>query len=211
MKKFLFIGLLVAIFLIVAGGAGMVYARVSGIDNTAFAAANIRQNGDEVFRQFGYGPGGMMGGSGNGYAPGGMMGGYGPGGMMGGPANGYGPGMMGGRGLGIARGAGIMRDYMLSAFAEAVDLTVEDVETRLADGETFKEIAIAQGTAEADLPELVAQVHQAALDQAVADGVITQAQADLMLEHMNNYQGEGFGPGFGFNHCPLSGGDDLQP
>ncbi len=138
---------------------------------------------------------------------------YGPGGMMGGRGNGYGPGgMMGRRGLDAARGEGPMHEYMISAFAEAVDLTAQEVETRHEAGETFKEIAIAQGIAEADLPDLLVQVRTAALNGAVADGTITQAQADLMLEHMNNYMGPGFGPGFksGFDGCPMLDGDEEQ-
>jgi hypothetical protein len=208
MKKFLLIGLIVALVLILVGGAGVVYARVRGLDNNANVIVTAVQNSNKIIRQFEYGPG-MMGQYGNGYGPGGMMGGYGPGVNV--SPRGFGTGMMGGRGLQIGRGAGIMHDYMISAFAKAVGLTVEDVDTRLANGETPKEIAIAQGTAVADLPALWAQVRQAALDQAVADGVITQAQADRMLEHMNEYSGPGFGPGFGGNDCPMWDGDEAQP
>lgn len=222
MKKFLLIGLLVAFVLIIVGGAGVVYARIRGTDNITAVTLNTAQaqNGEKIIQQFGYGPGGMMGGNRNGYGPGGMMGGnrngYGPGGMMGGNSDGYGPGtMMGGRGFGSGgmmggRGQSIMRDYMISAFADAVGLTVDQVNTRISNGETFKEIAIAQGKTEADLPALISQVRQAALDKAVADGVITKAQADLMLERMNNYSGEGFGPGFGFGDCPMLDGDEVQ-
>jgi hypothetical protein len=209
MKKFLIIGLIIALVLILVGGAGVVYARVRGLDNNAAVTVTTVQNGNKVVRQFEYGPGGMMGQYGDGYGPGGMMGGYGPGQRVGPRA--FGPGMMGGRGLQIGRGAGIMHDYMISAFAKAIGLTVEDVDTRLANGETPKEIALAQGTSEADFPALVTKVRQAALDQAMADGAITQAQADLMLEHMNEYSGPGFGPGFGLNGCPMWDGDEVQP
>ncbi len=126
-------------------------------------------------------------------------------------AQGYGPGgMMGRLGRGIARGEGPMHEFMISAYADAVDLTANEFETRLEDGETLKEIALAQGVTEDEFPDLVVQVRQAALDAAVADGVITQAQAESMLEHMNNYQGKGFGPGFmqGLDGCPMLDGDD---
>jgi hypothetical protein len=197
MKKFLIIGLIVALVLIIVGGAGIVYARVRGVATNTAVTVNTTQNGDKIIRQFGYGPGGMIGG-------------YGPGGMMG--ERGFGPGMMGRRGTGIARGSGIMHDYMISAFASAVGLTVEQVDTRLANGETLKQIAIAQGTAEADLPALATKVRQAALDKAVANGIITQAQADLMLERMNNSSGQGFGPGLGLDNCPMWDGDESpQP
>jgi hypothetical protein len=203
MKKILLIGLIVALVLIVVGGAGVAYALVRGLDNNATVSVNTVQDGDKIIRQFGYGPGGMMGENGNDYGPYGMMGGKGFGGMMGG--RGIGPGMMGGR------GAGIMHDYMISSYAFLVGLSVEEVDTRLAKGETLKEIAIAQGTTEAQLPALVTQVHKNALDLAVADGVITQAQVDLMLERMNEYKGQGFGPGFGMDGCPMWDGDEAQP
>jgi len=237
MKKVILIGLIVALALIVIGGTGVVFARASGVANNPLVLTRTFQNGQGDVRVFtygsgelqvedgdlpcldsdasecgqGYGPGGMMQGNGRG----GMMQGnsYGPGGMVGGRGNGYGPGgMMGRRGLDVARGEGPMHEYMLSAFAEAVNLTAQEVETRLEAGETFKEIALAQGITQDQFPDLVTQVRQAALDAAVADGTITQAQADLMLEHMNNNMGPGFGPGFksGFDGCPMMDGDEEQ-
>ncbi len=248
MKKVLIIGLIVALVLIFVGSAGVVYARVRGIDNNAFVTVNTAQNGATILRQFesgrgviitdqnngpcpvgpqgefglSRGPGGMMGGysngtcpgghSGYGYGPGGMMQGYAAGGMMGGRVNGNGYGMMNGRGWGVNRGEGLMHDDMISAFANAVDLTVEEVETRLASGESLKEIAIAQGITNEALPDLVTNVRKAALDAAVADGTITQAQADVMLEHMDQFMGPAFGPGFGggFDDCPMLDGDEVQ-
>src|SRR4030042_653861 len=140
MKKILLIGLIVALVRIVVGGAGIVYARVRGIDNNAVDIVNVTQNRDKIVQSFGYGPGGMMGGDEFGYGPGGMMGndefGYGPGGMMGSDEFGYGSGgMMGGRGIsrggmmggrGIVRGAGIMHDTMIFAFANALGVTGDE-------------------------------------------------------------------------------------
>jgi hypothetical protein len=209
MKKFLIIGLIVALVLILVGGAGAVYVHARGLDNNATVAVTRVLENNKVVRQYGFGPGGMMGGDGYGYGPGGMMGGYGPGQRIG--PRGFGPGMMGGYGLQVGREDGIMHDYMISAFADAVGLTVEQVNTRLANGETPRQIAIAQGTSEADFSALVDHVRQAALDKAVADGVITQAQADLMLEHMNEFTNQGIGPGFGVHDCPMWDGDEAQP
>jgi hypothetical protein len=220
MKKVLLIGLIVAFALIIVGGAGVAYARIRGADNIAALTIARYNDSDEVVRQFSYGPGGMMGQNWGESCPGGMMGGYsdgscpgfngnyGPGGMMG--KRGNAPGMMGRGGFGVARGEGLMHDYMIAAFAEAVDLTPAEVETRLEGGERMVEIATAQGITEEALPDLLTQVRTSALSAAVADGVITQAQADLMLEHMNNYQGQGFGRGFkqGFDGCPMLDGDD---
>ena len=54
-----------------------------------------------------------------------------------------------------------------------------------------------------------------AANQAVADGVITQAQADFMLQHMDSMMDNGFGPGFGPGNgsCPhnIGGQDNNQP
>ncbi|HEX9092196.1 MAG TPA: hypothetical protein VF831_11945, partial [Anaerolineales bacterium] len=141
MKKVLLIGLIVALVLIFIGGAGIVYARVRGLDRNPTVTVINPPVGDRIVQPFVNGPGGIMRGYGLRNSPGGMMGGYGPGGMMGG----YGPGGMMGN---LGRGAGIMHDYMIAAFAKAVNLTVEQADTRLANGETFKDIAIAQGTAE---------------------------------------------------------------
>jgi hypothetical protein len=209
MKKFLIISLIVALALILVGAAGVVYVRARGLDNNVTVAVTRVIENNKVIRQYGRGSGGMMGGDGYGYGPGGMMQGFGP--NQRGSTRGFGPGMMGGNGLQVGREAGVMHDYMISAFAKAIGLSADGVNTRLANGETPREIALSQGTSDADFPALVEQVRQAALDQAVADGVITQAQADLMLEHMNDYTGPGFGPGFGFQDCPMWDGDEAQP
>ena len=136
---------------------------------------------------------------------------YGPG-MMGGNWGGRGGrGMMGG-GFGMmgaydddGDGYGPMHDYMLQGFAEAFGLTVEELQAKLDAGETIYSIAEAQGMTLAQFREMMTQVRTDAINQAVADGLITQAQADWMLERMA--QG-GFGRGFGAGAggCPMGGG-----
>ena len=215
MRKALFTGLIVALVFILVGGVGVAYAQFRGLATNSVVTTINTQDGNQIVRQFGlggktggdgfgYGPGGMMGGYG--YGPGGMMGGYGPNGMMGGRGFNRGFGMMGERGFGSGQEYGVMHNYMISAFASAVGLTVDEVNTRLGNGETLTAIANAQGFTGDKLTTLITQVRQAALDQAVKDGVITQAQADTMLQHMNQYSGEGFGPGFG--NCPMWDGDE---
>jgi hypothetical protein len=147
----------------------------------------------------GYGPGMMGGGSGQG-GPGMMGGGYGPG-MMGGSGQQNGPAV----GSDEARQAGYgpaavidgpMHEYFEAAFAEALGLTVEEVQQRTASGETYFDIALAQGTAAEDFPALITQVRTTAVNQMVADGVLTQEKADLILERMDNYvPGSDYGPG----------------
>lgn len=231
MKRVLLIGLIVALVLILVGGAGVVYAQVRGIENRVVVTVNTAQNKATILRQFGSDKGIIITGDGlNLMNPGGKFGlriasgfmmqgfdqcpgGYGYGNRPRGMMQGYGPGFMmkRGQGCGVAAGQGLLHDYMLAAFAEALDLKVEDVETRLADGKTLREIATAQGFTQDELKDLVTKVRQAALDAAVADEVITQAQADFMLERMEKYMGPGFGPGFkpGFNGCPMWDSDEV--
>jgi len=227
MKKALIIGLILALALIIVGGVGTVYAGVSGLNREVVRSELYSSRGGEIIRQFAV-PGGMMGEAyGNcqtddsgettcTYGRGGMMFGFGPGGKAGDEVYGFGgmmgergfqqgSGMMGRRAFGYGmmgeRGEGPMHEYMISAFAEAIGLSTEDVETRHDNGETLPDIAIAEGIAEDDLPELFLQVREAALGAAVAEGVITQEQANLMLEHMQAFQGRGFG--FGSEGCPM--------
>ena len=111
-------------------------------------------------------------------------------GMMGGP------GMIGGRG-----GYSFMHDSVEQALAEKLGLTEEQVEDALANGNTMYQLALDNDVAEADLPAFMNEVHQAAFDKAVADGVMTQEQADWMLEHMQGM----FTDGYGFGDCPMNG------
>jgi len=133
--------------------------------------------------------------------------GYGPG-MMGNwyaqngtpvPGQGYGPGMMGGRGgRGGNGGYGVMESYVEQALADKLDLTVAQVQEQLAAGKTMTQVALDNGIAQADLQTVFDEVHKTAFDQAVAAGVLTQAQADLMLQNMQgrwNVSGQGYGPG----------------
>ncbi len=181
MKKFLLIGLIVGLVLVLVGGAGAVYASVTNLNSNVSVVLKTNRSGNNNTLPFGYGPGGMM----NGY-------GYGPGGMMG----------RGGLGIcGFIPSA--LRSYVISSFASAVGLSVDQVNTDLSNGQTLTQIANAQGFTGDKLTQLVTQVYQAALKQAVADKVITQAEADQIQQLVNNLSGTGFGPDFGLNVCPM--------
>ncbi|HJW91236.1 MAG TPA: hypothetical protein VJ436_11405 [Anaerolineales bacterium] len=115
---------------------------------------------------------------------------------------GYGPGAMGGgRGFGRTMDGfqsgpqGQLHPYMISAFAEALEMDPADLQTRLDAGETLAQIAAAEGLSQEAIGELWIQARTEALNQAVADGVITQAQADWMIERMAQRQAAGYGPG----------------
>lgn len=142
----------------------------------------------------GYGPG-MMGG-GYGHGRGGMIGqGYGPG-MMG---AGFEYGMMGAGVVSNPGEMGALHEYMYPAMAAALGLTPEEFDTRHEAGETFWDIAEAQGLTPEEAWTLMQTARDEALRQAVAEGVITQEFADQMLNHMDAMHGGAYGPGSG--HC----------
>jgi len=114
----------------------------------------------------------------------------------------YGPGMMGGwsgRGSGMMGRLGRfgfmmrgllnrsdsnyppMHEYMEEAWAKALGLSHEELEERLANGETMWSIAQAQGITQEKFGELMLQARTEALNKMVADGTLTQEQADLMI------------------------------
>ena len=113
------------------------------------------------------------------------------------PQYGWMGGMMGGRG-----GAGWMHDYVEQALAAKLGITEKQVEDQLAAGKSMYQIALDAGTAEADIPALLTEVHKSAFDKAVADGVISRQQADLMLQHMQGAWTQGGATG----NCPMHNG-----
>ena len=146
-------------------------------------------------------------------------------GMMSGtvtPYPGMGPGMMGGygmRGTGQGMMAGVdvdamhawmtntggMHTEMWASLAGALNLTPDELSAQLAAGQTLAQIAEAQGVSQDQLTTVLQSAMADGLKQAVADGVLTQAQADQMLTHMNaqgaamfanmGAMGGGYGPG----------------
>jgi hypothetical protein len=113
-----------------------------------------------------------------------------------------GPAPYGGNGPMMQNGGGYLHTYMVTAFAGKLGLSVEDINARLAAGETMYDIAIAEGVKAEDLPALMVDVRTEALDAAVQDGVITQAQADWMKSHGFGQGGYGMGTGT----CPMNNG-----
>jgi len=85
---------------------------------------------------------------------------------------------------GPGNGTGILHDYMVEAFADALGLTTEELEARLATGETLAVVAADLGVPADEFPALWLEARQSALEAAVADGVITAEQADWMLSRM---------------------------
>jgi hypothetical protein len=113
-----------------------------------------------------------------------------------------GPAPYGGNGPMLQNGGGYLHTYMVTAFAEKLGLNVDDVNTRLAAGETMYNIAIADGVKAEDFPALMIEVRTQALSVAVKDGVITQTQADWMKSRGFGQGGYGMGTGT----CPMNNG-----
>jgi hypothetical protein len=103
---------------------------------------------------------------------------------------GTGTGWMGGRGsqngLGVANTAaveGILHDYMITAYAEKLNIPVANLEARLDSGETIAQIAFSEGLTFEQFRTLMVEVRTQAIEQALNDGVLTKAQADWMEQH----------------------------
>lgn len=114
----------------------------------------------------------------------------------------YGYGMMGGgwgRGMHAAANGtyGPMHDTMVAAAAEALGMTVDEVDAALADGETLWTLAEAQGISQEDFSQLMLDARNEALDEAVAAGTITEEQAEIMRDHWQTMAENGFVPGAG--------------
>jgi hypothetical protein len=195
MKKLLIIGTLAALALIIFGVVGFAYAQSQGNDTPNQDTGNGC---------------GMFGTSSRQQGNRGRMGR----GMMG-----YGANNQGSFNCPMGDGDedsdyGVLHDTMVSAFAQALGLTPEELETRLQAGDTLWVIAQEQGKTSEPFQEMMTTARTSAVNQAVTDGVITQEQADFMLERMGRMMGNGIGPGIGAGNggCPYnSGSQNDQP
>jgi hypothetical protein len=89
-------------------------------------------------------------------------------------------------GLGLRLGA-TMRDKgatLADAVAKLTGLPVADVRAKRTAGASFSAIAAEKGVSSADVVGEALKARQAALDEAVKSGRITQDQADLALDRM---------------------------
>lgn len=135
------------------------------------------------------------------------------------PGTGTGYGMGAGRGNrggmnngglgGVVAGTqdGLLHDEMIAAFAEKLEISVDDLNERLAAGETVADIAIAEGLTVEEFFAIRVEVRTQVLDQAVKDGLLTQEQVDWMKTRgAGNGAGRGMrgnGQGrFGNGECP---------
>jgi hypothetical protein len=86
---------------------------------------------------------------------------------------------------------GLLHDEMVKVIAEKLGITVDDLNARLADGETMYSIALAEGLTTDEAKALLLDARNQAIDQAVTNGDLTQAQADWMKTRANQMGGNG--------------------
>ena len=88
-------------------------------------------------------------------------------------------------------GNGPLHDYMEAALAKALGIPKADFEARRDSGKTAYQIALDLGLSADKIPALLSGARTQAIDAALADGAITQQQADWMKS-----RGAGMGQGF---------------
>jgi len=93
----------------------------------------------------------------------------------------------------------------LRAAAEYLGLAEEELRERLRDGDTLAEVAKAEGKAVDGLVDALVADAEKRLDDAVAAGKLTPAQADELADRLDErmtdlVNGELPGPGFGHRH-----------
>jgi hypothetical protein len=109
------------------------------------------------------------------------------------PAKGFGDHGPGRRGGGIAR-------LDIDAVATALGMTADDVRTALRDGTTLKALAESKGKTDKDVIDVLVATTKQQLDAKVADGSMTQTEADAKLaeatSRITDMVDNGFATGF---------------
>jgi len=91
----------------------------------------------------------------------------------------------------IQQNTGLLHDYMEKALAEKLGLPLATVEAQFDAGKTLYQVALDNGIAQAALPAFMLQVRTTAIKAALSDGIITQAQAERMLQSGGLGMGQG--------------------
>ena len=135
---------------------------------------------------------------------GGSQRGFGARGSMMGTAGNVGGRMMGGAyggGMMLGGTTGPMHTYMVDAYAQALGLSVDDIQAEIDAGKSMYQIVADQGLSDEEIKGVMIQAHTLALNAMVADGLLTQEQADYRLERMNTMLSGDFTPG----DCTMNG------
>ena len=115
------------------------------------------------------------------------------------------PGGMMGRGHGMLSGymmaAGGMHEQVWSAIAEKLGMSYDELVAAIQNGQTIQQLAEAKGVSLEDLKQAALDAMRTALAELVKQGVLTQEQADWMLDRMDSMPMFNFGSGFGLSGC----------
>lgn len=93
---------------------------------------------------------------------------------------------------------GTLHDYMEKALADKLGISEADVEVKFDAGVSLYQIALDNQVDPADISTFMQEVRNDAINAALADGVITQTQAEWMLQMHGNGIGAGMGAGRGY-------------
>jgi ribosomal protein S20 len=117
-------------------------------------------------------------------------------------------GVLWGRGHGKGPGKQALanvRQAMLDAAAQKLGITTSDLLTQLRSGQTLAQIVQSKGVAEQDVINAALAAAKTQLDQAVADGSLTQAQADAIYANLQQKGSQLFTPrGRGWRIAPMT-------
>ena len=94
--------------------------------------------------------------------------------------------------------------------AQALSMTVEELDTARQEGTTLPDLLEQQGLTQEEYQIALQSAYEAAVNQAVTDGAITQAQADLLLSQDAPF-GMGRFPGMGGKPFGHGGPGDFGP
>lgn len=108
---------------------------------------------------------------------------------------------------GTAQGAmdGVLHDAWMAAYAEALGISVEDLEAEIAAGKSMSEIALDSGLTIEEFWALKMEVRTSVIDKAVSEGALTQEQAEWMKT-----RGAGFRNGQGKRGLGVGDGNCLN-
>ena len=123
-----------------------------------------------------------------------------------------GHGMMGGyQGFRGSDRGGYLHDYISAALANALGLTLDELQAKHNNGATAWSIAESLGHSSEEFYTLMVDVRTEAINLALADGVISQDHAEWMLDRINQMPMLGLETGYGPCHRDLSPQGDDYP
>ncbi|GAB4287440.1 MAG: hypothetical protein Kow0067_12380 [Coriobacteriia bacterium] len=93
-------------------------------------------------------------------------------------------------GLGFGRAVNGAGARLIDIVADLTGLSTDEIAAERADGNSLADIAEANGVESDEVVSEALDVRKQLLDERVADGTLTQEQADLMLETMTERLGE---------------------